>query len=188
MRSFYVNCSGKAWALGPIGGVSWGWHLDLPFTGGSLTLDFPPLWSECLDLLRWNKIIYFKKSGSVPGIDKLSKVWAMTYISIDHSVHFLIQLFSVVKLCLTLYHNTDCSTPGLPVLHCLSDFVQTHVHWVRDAIQPSQLLLLPSPPALNLFQHQGPFQWIISSHQVARVLEHQLQHQSFQWTFRTHFL
>ena len=64
----------------------------------------------------------------------------------------------------------------------LTDFTQTHVHWVSDAIQPSQPLLSPSPPALNLSQHQGLFQGVNSSHQVAKVLKFQLQHQSFQWT------
>ena len=69
-------------------------------------------------------------------------------------------------------------------LHYLLDFVQTHVHWVGDAIQPSHPLSSPSPLALNRSQHQGLFQWVISSHQVAKVLELQLQHQSFQWIFR----
>ena len=78
----------------------------------------------------------------------------------------------------------DYSTPGLPV-HCqLPEFAQTHAHWVGDAIQPSHPLLSPSPPAFNFSQHQGHFQWISSSHQVAKVLEFQLQHQSFQWTPR----
>ena len=82
----------------------------------------------------------------------------------------------------------DCSTPGFPVHHQLLEFAQTHVHWVSDAIQPSHPLSSPFPPALNLSQHQGLFQWVSSSHQVAKVLEFQLQHQSFQWIFRTYFL
>ena len=77
-----------------------------------------------------------------------------------------------------------CSTPGFPVLHHLLEFVQTDVHWVGDAIQPSHPLLPPSPPAFNFSQHQDLFQWVSSSHQVASVLEHQLQHQYFQWIFR----
>ena len=64
----------------------------------------------------------------------------------------------------------------------------THVHWVSDAIQPSYPLLSPSPPTFNLSQHQGLFQWVNSSHQVAKVLKFQLQHQSFQSTFRVDFL
>ena len=84
----------------------------------------------------------------------------------------------------TLCDPTDCSMPGFPVLHYLPEFAQTHVHWVSDAIQPFHPLSPPSPPALNLSQHQGLFQWVGSSHQVAKVLELQLQHQSFQWIFR----
>ena len=78
----------------------------------------------------------------------------------------------------------DCSTPGFPVHHQLLEFSQTHVHWVGDAIQPSYPLSSPSPPAFNLSQHQNLFQWVSSSHQVAKGLELQLQNQSFQWIFR----
>ena len=92
---------------------------------------------------------------------------------------------SVAKLCPTC-DPTDCSTPGFPVLYYLLEFAQTHVHWVSDAIQPSHPLSPPSPPALNLPQHQGLFHWVGSLHQVARVLE--LQHQSLQWMFRTDLL
>ena len=78
----------------------------------------------------------------------------------------------------------DCSTPGLPVHHQLPELAQTHVHWVGDAMQPSHPLLSPFPPTFNISQHQGLFQWVSSSHQVAKLLESQLQHQSFQWTLR----
>ena len=95
---------------------------------------------------------------------------------------------SVARSCLTLCDPMDCSTPGLPVHHKLLDFIQTHVHWVHDAFQSSHPLSSPSPPAFNLSQHQGLFQWVNSSHQVAKVLKFQLQHQSFQWIFlRTNF-
>ena len=100
----------------------------------------------------------------------------------------LVQFSSVPQSCLTLCDPTDCSTPGLPVHHQLLEFTQTHVHWVGDAIQPSHPLSSPFPLALNLSEHQGCFQWVSSSHQVAKVLEFQLQHQSFQWMFRTDFL
>ena len=80
------------------------------------------------------------------------------------------------------------SSPGLPVHHQLPEFIQTHVHRVGDAIQPSHPLSSPSPPALNPSQHQGLFQWVNSSHEVAKVLEFQLQHQSFQWIPRTGLL
>ena len=92
----------------------------------------------------------------------------------------------VAQSCLTLCDPMDCSTPGLPVLHCLPEFAQTRIHWVNDAIQPSHLLLPPSPSTLSLSQHHGLFQWVSSSHQVAKVLE--LQHHSFQWIFRVDFL
>ena len=91
-------------------------------------------------------------------------------------------------LCLTLWDFVDCSMLGFPVLHYLLEFVQTHVHWVGNAIQPSHSLLSPSSLAFNLSQHQGLFQWVSSLHQVAKVLELQLQHQSFQWIFRVDFL
>ena len=94
---------------------------------------------------------------------------------------------SVNKSCLTLCNPMNCSMPGFPVLHHLLEFTQTHVHWV-DAIWPSHLLSSPSPPPFNLPQHQGLFQWVSSSHQVAKVLEFQLQHQSFQWIFRVDVL
>ena len=82
----------------------------------------------------------------------------------------------------------DCSTPCLFVHYQLPEFTQTHVLWVGDAIQPSHPLSSPSPPALNLSQHQGLFKWVSSLYPVAKVLETQLQHQSFQWTLRTAFL
>ena len=80
------------------------------------------------------------------------------------------------------------STPGLLVYHKLLEFTQTHAHRVGDAIQPSHPLSTPSPPAPNPSQHQGHFQCVISLHQVAKVLEFQLQYQSFQWTPRTYLL
>ena len=95
---------------------------------------------------------------------------------------------SVAQSCPTLSNPMDCSTPGFPVLHHLLEFAQTQVHWVSNAIQPSHPLSSPSPPTFNLSQHQGLFQWASSSYQVAKVLELQLQHQSFQWIFRMDFL
>ena len=90
-----------------------------------------------------------------------------------------IQFSLVAQSCPTLWDPKDCSTPGLPVHHQLPKFTQTHVHWVGDAIQPSHALSSPSPPTFNIVQHQGLFHWVGSSHQVAKVLEFQFQHQSF---------
>ena len=87
---------------------------------------------------------------------------------------------SVAHSCLTLCDPMNCSMPGLPVHHKLPESTQTHVHRVGDAIQPSHPLSSPSPPAPNPSQHQGLFQWVNSSHEVAKVLEFHLQHQSFQ--------
>ena len=98
------------------------------------------------------------------------------------------QFNSVTQLCPTLCDPMNSSMPGLPVHHQLLESTQTYVHWVSDAIQLSHPLSSPPPPALNLSQHQGLFQRVSSSHQVARVLEFQLQHQSFQWTPRTDLL
>ena len=98
------------------------------------------------------------------------------------------QFSSVIQLCPTLCDPIDCSTPGLPVHHQLPEFIQTHVHWVGDAIEPSHPLSSPSHPTFNLSQHQGLFKWVSSLHQVAKVLELKLQHQSFQWTLRIDLL
>ena len=98
------------------------------------------------------------------------------------------------------YKNSSCSVDvmskffspvdwlmaGFPVVHYFPEITQTHVHWVSDAIQPSHPLSSPSPPGLNLFQHQGLFQWVSFLRHMVKVLE--LQHQSFQWIFRVDFL
>ena len=95
------------------------------------------------------------------------------------------QFSSVAQSCPTLCNPMDCSKPGLPVHHQLPELAQTHVHQVGYAIQPSHPLSSPSPPAFNPSQHQGLLQGVSSSHQVAKVLEFQLQHQPFQWIFST---
>ena len=87
--------------------------------------------------------------------------------------------YSVAKSRLTFCNPMVCGSLGSPVLHCHPEFAQTHVRWASDVIQPSHPLFPPSPLALNLSQHQGLFKWDGSLHQVAKVLELQLQHQSF---------
>ena len=89
---------------------------------------------------------------------------------------------SITNSCPTLWNPENCSTLGFPVLHCLPEFAQTHVHWGCDAIQPYHPLSSPSPPPFNLSQRQGLFQWVGSLHQV------ELQHQPFQWIFRADLL
>ena len=127
--------------------------------------------------------------------DKTEQLNMHTHITHTHThTHIIsyysvsVQLSSVVQSCLTLCNPMNCSMPGLPVHHQLPESTQTHVHWVGDAIQPSHPLSSPSPPAPNPSQHQGLFKWVSSSHQVTKVLESKLQHQSFQWTPRTDFL
>ena len=98
----------------------------------------------------------------------------------------------VAKSCPTLCDPMDCCTPGFPFLHLcvrkLPQFAQTHVHWVSDAIQSFHPLLSLSSPSINLSQHQDLFQWVSSSHQVTKILELEVQHQSIQWIFRVDFL
>ena len=108
--------------------------------------------------------------GSVPSSDLL------LYLQYFSSVQFS----SVAQSCPTLCDPMNRSMPGLPVHHQLPEFTQIHVHRVSDAILPSHPLSSPSPLAPNPSQHQGLFQWVNSSHEVAKVLEFQLHHQSFQ--------
>ena len=110
--------------------------------------------------------------------------------TLDISIHSSIssvQFSSVAQSYLTR-RPYRLQTLGFPVHYQLPELTQTRVHWVSDAIQPSHPLLSPSPPAPNPSQHQGPFQWVSPSHEVAKILEFQLQHQSFQWTPRTDLL
>ena len=143
-----------------------------------------PLWASYIPpLVRSHHCLKLNGGNS-------QKLKFLEWFSLIYSyiLFFDLQLSSAAQSCLTLCDPMDCSMPGLPVHHQLPEFTQTHVYWVGDAIQPSQPLLSPSPPIFNLSQHQGLFQWVSSSHQVAKVLEFQLQHQSFQWIFRTDFL
>ena len=100
------------------------------------------------------------------------------HLTVDSKFYFFIiptfssvQFSSVTQSCPTLCDPMNCSTPGLPVHRQLPEFTQTHVHRVSDAIQPSHPLSSPSPPAPNPSQHQSLFQWVNSSHEVAKVLE-----------------
>ena len=95
-----------------------------------------------------------------------------TQLNYTCALSFSVQSLSRVWLC----DPMDCSTPGIPVHHQLPEPIQTHVHWVGEAIQPSHPLSSPSFPALNVSQHQSLFKWVSSSHQVAKVLEFQFQH------------
>ena len=121
-------------------------------------------------------------------LNYMTQIVIMLYEDPNKVTEFLICMCccSVAKSCPTFWNAMNCRTPGFPVLHYLPEFAQTRVHWVGDAIQPSHPLSSPSPPALDLSQHQGLFHWVSASHQVAKVLE--LQQQSFPWLFRVDFL
>ena len=125
--------------------------------------------------LRWYSLIYFYFCNVATRRLKVT-FWGSYYISTGQCCF---QFSSVTQSCLILCNLMDCSTPGFPVHHQLLELDQTYVHRVSDAIQPSHPLSSPSPPALNLSQHQDLFKWVSSSHQVAKVLEFQLQHQTF---------
>ena len=127
--------------------------------------------------------------AAVRGFTK-SHTWLSNWTELILILFFIefSQFSSVTQSYTTLSDHIDCSTPGLPVHHQLLELAQTHDHCIGDAIQPSHPLSSPSLPAFNLSQHQGLFQWVGSSHQVAKVLELQLQHQSFQRIFRFYFL
>ena len=137
-------------------------------------------------ILAW-RIPWTEKTGGLQfmGSQRVIRDWATKHIYITSNS---VQLSSVVQSSPTLCNRMDCSMAGLPVHHKLLEITQTHVHWVGDAIQPSHPLSAPSLFAFNLSQYQGLFKSVSSSHQVAKVLEFQLQHQSFQWTFRNYFL
>ena len=133
------------------------------------------------------------KQKLLQGVSSINYYWVNKwfkekYWTLVSSIFSSVQFSSVAQSCPTLCHPMNHSTPGLPV-HCqLQELTQTHVYRVGDAIQPSHPLSFPSPPAPNSSQHQGLFQWVNSSHEVAKVLEFQPQHQSFQWTPRTGLL
>ena len=103
-----------------------------------------------------------------------------------YKIKFCFCCCSAPKSCPNFCDHMDCNMPGFPVLHCLPESAQIHVHWVSDSIQPPHPLPLSSPFAFNLSQYQDLFQWVGSSHQVAKLLALQLQ--SFQWIFRVYFL
>ena len=139
--------------------------------------------SNSLD--QWNKVLRWMLWISSITMLILSAWGHLRYIFILQNFFALVQFSSVAQSCLTLCDPMNCSTPALPVHHQLPEFTQTHVHRVSDTIQPSHPLSSHSPPTPNHSQHQGLFQWVNSLHEVAKVLEFQLEHHSFQWTSRT---
>ena len=142
-------------------------------------------WSMCGEVVIFNQLIEVSLFDNLILEQQPGKWEGLCYISIWGKSA---DISSVAQSCLTLCDPMNCSTKGVPVHHQLPEFTQTHVHRVSDAIQPSHPLSSPSPPAPNASQHHSLFQRVNSSHEVAKVLEFQLQHQSFQWTPRTDLL
>ena len=135
------------------------------------------------------------KPGILQSVQSQSWIWLSSWTELSYQgslyihtqIHISVQFSSVTQLWPTVCDPMDCSTPGFPVHHQLLELAQTHVHRIGDAIQPSHPLLSPSPPTFNPSQHQGLFQGISSSHQVAKVLEFQHQHQSFSFSINISF-
>ena len=173
------------------------WRLYKP-EGNGIKLEYLYLSCHVYDLrvetLSWSywisSILLIKKIGPHCNLQKYSIINDKIWVFITCLIHCC--CCSVAKSCPTLCNPMDCSMPGFSVLYYLLEFAQIHVHRVGDAIQPSYPLPPPSPFAFNLSQHQGLFQWVSSSQQVARLLklqlQLQLQHQPFQWLFRDDFL
>ena len=142
---------------------------------------------DAMILVFW--ILSFKADFSLSFFTFIKRLFSSSLLSAIRIVSSASVQFSLVtQSCPILCDPMNHSTPGLPVHHQLPESTQTNVHWVGNAIQPSHPLSSLSPSALNLSQHQGLFKWVSSSHQVAKVLEFQLQHQFFQWTPRTDLL
>ena len=128
-------------------------------------------------LSAYERLLSTKRCGDVWIFYQL--IFSMYRVALDWPFSWFKNICcSVAKSCLSLWDPMNCSTPGSPVLQYLLEFAQTHVHRVGDAIQP---LSPASPPALSISQDQGLFQWVNPPHQVAKVLELQLQYKSFRW-------
>ena len=147
--------------------------------------------SICHEVVGWDAIILvfwvlsFKPTFSLSTFTFIKRLFSSSSLSAITVVSYaylrllifppaINQIRSVTQSCPTLCDLVDCRTPGFPVHHQEPELAQTHVHWVGDAIQPSHPLWSSLPPAFNLSQHQGLFQWVNSSQQVAKVLEFQL--------------
>ena len=120
---------------------------------------------------------YWLAEKSHLNLTMLCRMW----LKLSTTLKSVSSVSSVAQSCPTFWDPMNRSTPGFPVHHQLPECTQTHVHRVSDAIQPSHPLSSPSPPAPNPSQHHSLFQWVNSSHELSKVLEFQLQHQSFQW-------
>ena len=173
-----VRCPPHLLCLGPSVCVAW-WQI----TAASLQ-GHPVLW----DWRRWDRQVFLGSRCPHSSSTTLCVTVCPCFCSHQTFLYKCYPQFSFVQFSCSVVHPMDYSMPGFPVHHQLPELTQTHVHWVSDAIQPSHPLSSLSPSTFNLSQFQGLFQRVSSSHHVAKLLEFQLQHQSFQWIFRTGFL
>ena len=180
---YSINCNHRAVHDIPLTYLSYNWKfvpltLFTDFIHHSLPLETTYLFS----------VSEFVCLFTIPHISEILKRLSLSVYLHNINLYIWICLYcccSVTQSCPTLCDPMDCSMPGFPVLHHLLQFAQIHVHWVGGTIQPSHPLLSPSP-AFNFSHHL--FQWVSSSHQMAKVLELQLQHQSFQWICKVNFI
>ena len=183
----------QTWVLCIPGMVTQVEELPFCFENGYALLSFLPrqkatAYLKLLKCLRAKPICSSEKRLRISSSVWASIQWGSRTLGFEGMSACSVQFSSVTQSCPTLCDPMNRSTPGLPVHHQLPEFTQTHVHWVSDAIQLSHPLSSPSPSAPNPSQHQSLFQWVNSSHEVAKVLEFQLQYQSLQWTPRTDLL
>ena len=145
------------------------------------------LWTPCEEFT-WNgileKVLFLLKNCCESFVLRIKSTFLFSSTARKFISTFEDFCCSVAQLCLTLCDPVDCNMLGLSASHHLPEFAQVHVYWIGDAIQPSHSLMPSSSSALNLFQHQGLFQWVSCSHQMTKILEFYLQHQSFQCVLR----
>ena len=144
--------------------VFWGWKWESEFLARLIRSPGSPRRREGSGALKKEIAVWTSQGGEK---DKHFSLSPELMITQQNNSSFWVQFSSIAQSCPTLCDPMDCSMPGFPVHHQLPEFTQTHVHWVSDSIQPSHPLSSPSPPIFNLSQHQGLFQWVSSSHQVA---------------------
>ena len=180
-------------------GLSWDMRDLFPCPGSNLGPPGSPSRDICLiqDCCIWWEMLPVPKAGQVRitmasqvalVVKRVKVKGAQSCLTLCDPVDSTVQFSPGAQSCPTLCYSMNRSMPGLPVHHKFPEFIQIHVHRVGDAIQPSHPLSSPSPPAPNPSQHQGLFQWVSSPHEMAKVLEFQLQHQSFQGPPRTDLL